>query len=103
MEIKLGDVQVHNERMSLQVHQEEGDILHILSVMTGAQAKMPSGEQVHGVVVDIDSIRTISMPDFDSFVANLEQGVEELRQANKAKFFSCLTDTTIEEMEPIYE
>lgn len=103
MEIKLGDVQVNDDHMSLQVHRKEGDIIHILSVVTGAQGKMPDGNVVFGALVDIDSIRAVSVPDFSQFVAGLEPGLQELRQANKAKFFGCLTEETIQEMRPIYE
>jgi len=103
MEIKLGDVQVNDDHMSLQVHRKEGDIIHILSVVTGAQGQMPNGNVVFGALVDVDSIRAVSVPNFGQFVASFGPSLEELRQANKAKFFGCLTDATIQEMRPIYE
>ena len=103
MEIKLGDIQVDHDHMSLQVHRNEGDILHIMSVIIGAQGKMPDGESVDGAVIDIDSIRTINAPDLNALIQNLDQSIEELRYANKVKFFSCLTDAAIKEMEPEYE
>lgn len=103
MAIKLGDVQVNDDHMSLQVHRREGDIIHILSVVTGAQAQMPDGNRVFGILVDIDSIRDVSVPDFGAFAANLEPGLQELKLANKAKFFDCLTDATTQEMGPVYE
>jgi len=103
MEIKLGDVQIDDDHMSLQVHRKEGDIIHILSVVTGAQGQMPDGNVVSGALVDVDSIRAVSVPNFGQFVASFEPSLEELRQANKAKFFGCLTDATIQEMGPIYE
>lgn len=103
MDIKLGDVQVNDDHMSLQVHRKEGDIIHILSVVTGAQGQMPDGNLVFGALVDVDSIRAVNVPDFGTFAANLEPGLEKLRQANKAKFFGCLTDATIQEMRPVYE
>lgn len=103
MDIKLGDIQVSDDHMSLQVHRKEGDIVHILSVVTGAQGQMPNGESIFGALVDIDSIREVSSQSFGQLVATFESGLEELRQANKAKFFGCLTDLTIQEMRPKYE
>lgn len=103
MDIKLGDVRVNDDHMSLQVHRKEGDILHILSVVIGAQGQMPDGSRVFGALVDVDSIRVIELMDFGKFAAALEPGLEELRQSNKAKFFGCLTDATINEMRPVYE
>ena len=103
MDIKLGDVQVENDHVSLQVHRMEGDIIHILSVATGAQGQMPDGRLFLGALVDVDSIRSVDNLPFAKFSASLESNLESLRQANKAKFFGCLTEATIQEMGPIYE
>lgn len=103
MEIQLGDIQVSGDEMSLKVHRKEDDIVHILSIIIGAEGTMPDGNRVSGAVVDVDSIRMINAPDFEAFASNLEEGVEGLRQANKAKFFGCLTEAAIDEMGPSYE
>lgn len=103
MEIRLGDVQVDDDHMSLQVHRREGDIIHILSVMTGAQGQMPDGRLLFGVLVDVDSIRAVRDLPFQTFAASFEPELETLRQANKVKFFGSLTDATVQEMGPIYE
>lgn len=67
MDIKLGDVQVKDDHMSLQVHCREGGIIHILSVVTGAQAQMPDGNLVGGILVHVYSIRAVSVPDFGAY------------------------------------
>ena len=103
MSIQLGDFEVNDEHVSLRVHRSENDILHLMSVVTGAQAQMADGRQVSGAVVDIDSIRNTEFPDFVTFVSELEPAVESLRQANKVKFFSCLTKAAIQEMGPQYD
>jgi uncharacterized protein (TIGR04255 family) len=103
MAITLGPVKVSADHVNLQVHRNEGDIVHILSVIIGAEGKLPDGKPFLGAVVDIDSIRNVSMLDFRAFAADLELDLEQLRQANKVMFFGCLTDTTIEELGPIYE
>lgn len=101
--VRVGDVEAKDDNLSIQVHRNEGDTLHIMSVLTGAQGRIPDGKIVFGVVVDIDSIRTAHFPDFGAFAAKLEPAVESLRQANKIKFFSCLTEATINEMGPKYD
>ncbi len=103
MAITLGPVQVSDDHINLQVHRNDGDIVHILSVISGAEGNLPGGKRVYGAVVDIDSIRNVNAPNFEAFAANLEPGLEELRQANKVMFFGCLTDATIEELGPVYE
>lgn len=103
MAIKVGDIAVKDDHFSVQVHRNENDILHILSVMTGAQGKLADGKRIFGAIVDIDSICTVDFPTFGAFAEKLEPAVEALRLANKVKFFSCLTDETVEEMGPKYD
>jgi uncharacterized protein (TIGR04255 family) len=103
MDIKLGDVEVNDEHISLRVQNKDADILHIMSVITGAQAQLHDGTQRSGTIVDIDSIKEVNGLDFPTFVESLNSNVETLRQKNKIKFFSCLTTKAIEEMEPSYE
>jgi uncharacterized protein (TIGR04255 family) len=101
--IKLGYVEVNDEQVSLQVHHRDGNALHIMSVMTGVQGNLPDNTVVHGALVDIDSIVSVNNMSFSAFVDIIDTDVETLRQANKAKFFSCLTSKAIEEMGPKYE
>ena len=103
MAVRVGEVEVKDDHLSVQVHRSEGDTLHILSVVTGAQTVLPDGKQVFGAVVDIDSIRVAHFADFGTFESKLAPLVETLRQANKIKFFSCLTEAAIKEMGPKYE
>jgi uncharacterized protein (TIGR04255 family) len=103
MSVRVGEVEVKDDHLSVQVHRREGDTLHIMSVMTGAQGDLADAKQVIGAVVDIDSIRFVQFSDFGAFAANLEPAVQTLRLANKNKFFSCLTEDTVNEMGPEYE
>jgi hypothetical protein len=75
---------------------------HILSAMIGAQGNVADGRTVFGALVDIDSIRVLEPVDFSTFNATLEPGLQDLRDANKQKFFACLTQEAINEMGQIY-
>jgi len=103
MEITLGNIKVLDEDMTLQVHHHEADIIHILTVIIGAQTEIPGTPPKHGAVVDVDSIRNVNAESFDALAKDLESGLEELRKKNKAMFFSCLKDAAIAEMEPQYD
>ncbi|MFG6549429.1 TIGR04255 family protein [Sulfitobacter sp. M21595] len=103
MSINIGDVELVDSHANIQVHKHENGILHILSAVVGAQGQIADGRVVFGTVVDIDSIRNIDAIDFRTFASDLEPGLVELREANKKKFFSCLTDETIQEMGPVYD
>lgn len=101
--VRVGEVEAKDDHLSVQVHRTEGDTLHILSIVTGAQGALADGETVFGAVVDIDSIRFAHFSDLGAFSAKLEPAVEELRLANKIKFFGCLTEKTVNEMGPKYD
>ena len=99
---KLGDLEIRDEQFTLRVQRIEEEIIHILTISTGAGAKS-NGSEVFGVLVDIDSIKNVNIPNFQIFVDNLEDGLEGLKQSNKEKFFGCLTKEAIQEMGPTYE
>lgn len=109
IEIKLGDIEMKSGGILLRVHHVENDFAHIFSVTTGAKGKLPNGQVVKGMVVDIDSVCNIgnspdfASPDFAKFLKEFPKDLEKLRQANKTKFFNCLTASTLKEMEPAYE
>ncbi|MCA3440609.1 MAG: TIGR04255 family protein [Rhodobacter sp.] len=102
MSITLGDVKVSDDHANVQVHHKKDGIIHILSVVIGAQGNLADGQAVFGTIVDIDSIREFAPVDFAIFQQNLEPGLQDLRQANKKKFFACLTAEAIDEMGPVY-
>ncbi len=101
--IRIGQLDVFDNHLNLQVHQREGDALHILTVITGASARLTSGETRNGVIVDVDSIRNIEPRPYQEFAEGLEPQLEKLRKSNKEMFFSCLKPETIEEMGPVYD
>jgi len=80
-QIKLGDIEVTDDNLALRIERREADILHILSIVTGTQAVLADGRMLEGLIVDIDSIREVTFPDFCAFADNVESGVENLRQA----------------------
>jgi hypothetical protein len=51
MNITLGDLEVSSEHINLQVHRREENVIHILSIATGANGQI-DGKAVSGVLVD---------------------------------------------------
>lgn len=67
LELRIGPLTVSAEHIDMKVHHVDGDVIHILTVVTGANAKLPDGRESHGVVVDVDSIRNIEPMAFGDF------------------------------------
>ena len=102
--LHIGELEeVGDSQINMKVHYVEDDALHILTVITGAGAKMSDGREAFGVVIDIDSIQNVKPIPFNGFAQVLMGRLEVLRQSNKAHFFSCLKQETIVEMCPVYE
>jgi uncharacterized protein (TIGR04255 family) len=102
MGISLGSRDIKSDPVNLQVSNIEHGITHILSVIIGVEGKMADGEQVSGALVSIDSIILPVLIEFNEFTLSMEPELERLKQANKAKFFDCLTPEAINQMGPIY-
>ncbi len=103
LNLRIGNLQVTADHIELKVHHIEDETTHIMTVITGADAHVPDGRDLHGVIVDVDSIRGVASERFMQFADHLESELETLRQANKARFFACLTQETIQEMGAVYE
>jgi uncharacterized protein (TIGR04255 family) len=103
LKIRIGGLEVNADHLDMKVHHVEGDTIHIVTVITGANGRMSDGREASGVVVDIDSIRNIQPMPFDTFARGLEPQIEKLRQSNKVRFFDCLKQETVNEMGPVYE
>ena len=101
--IRIGALEVTDDHIDMKVHHVEGNTIHILTVITGANGRMWNGREAFGVVVDIDSIRNLPPIPFDEFARGLEPELETLRQSNKLHFFGCLKQETVDEMGPLYE
>jgi uncharacterized protein (TIGR04255 family) len=103
LQLSIGEIVLRDQPVAIRLEERERDIIHIIQVIAGAEGTLPTGERISGIVVDADSIRQgFSIP-FAHFPSGLADGLEELRQANKRMFFSCLTDAAIVDMEPRYE
>ena len=103
LSLKLGSLNNIDSNVNLRLERNNGETLHIVSIVTGAQGVLADGRSLFGVVVDIDSIRNVRFESFNAFADIVENGVEELRQANKAQFFDCLKEEAVQAMGPVYE
>lgn len=102
MSVRVGDVEAENDVCNVRIVRNEEGIMHIVTIATGVQGPLPNGQHGFGVIVDIDSIREMQPASFGEFAKDLESAIDTLRHKNKKKFFGCLTDEALSEMEPKY-
>lgn len=102
LSLRIGDFDATDNHISVQAHIREGDTLHIITIVTNAHAQLHN-KKIVGIIVDVDSIRTVNFPDFLTFFETLEPALNSIRYENKAKFFGCLKAATIDELGPKYD
>ena len=90
LDLRIGSLEVTDDHIDVKVHHVEKDTIHIQTVITSANARMPDGREAFGVVLEVDSIRNIQPTPFEEFASGLTEPLETLRQSNKEKFFDCL-------------
>jgi hypothetical protein len=70
--------------------------------MHPAIATQPDGVAFDGVLVDVDTLR-IERFTLNDFLTKLPALLEAIHTSNKTFFFDLLSDTGLQELEPIYE
>jgi len=81
----------------------EDGYIHILNIVTSANAKMASGEKRTGLVIDVDSIKILEEINFDEWLSDYQDELNKIHAANKDMFFKCITEDTLESLEPTYD
>lgn len=103
MKICLGSINVLSDPVNLQVHITSDNIIHIISVMAGAEVSLLNNKKLSGIIVDVDSIYNVISNEFKINSPDFETILDKIRFDNKSLFFECLKSETIDEMGPEYE
>jgi uncharacterized protein (TIGR04255 family) len=100
IELKLGVLgNIHNHPVQLRTEIRENGFVHIIQIVTPAQASIPSGELFNGVMFDIDTICQNNEVDFWT---DFSDKLDKAHEYSKNLFFNLLKDDTIKQLEPEY-
>jgi uncharacterized protein (TIGR04255 family) len=98
-DMTIANHKVTKEAFQLRLEMHEEKLINVISVMSSAEVLLPDRSIKKGVIVDIDTIAIVNNEPLDKVFENLEN----TREVNKIKFFDCLTQETIDLLEPVYE
>jgi uncharacterized protein (TIGR04255 family) len=101
--VAIGNHTLEKESFFLRIEIPSNGALHIVSVASGAKAKLADGSVREGLMVDIDSVRDEKGAYFAQWLERAPAELEEVHSANKEMFFECLHSKTIDFLEPVYE
>jgi uncharacterized protein (TIGR04255 family) len=97
--VKLGDREIVDNVVQLRTELKENGFLHIIQIISPAQATLATGDRYEGVIIDIDTIFTREDRDF---WLDFRNHLNLAHDFNKKLFFSILTKDTINNLEPEY-
>lgn len=99
--VQLGDHDMIDHNCTVRADMVIDGILNIVQIMTKTTVQSASsGEQLSGLILDIDCIYECKDEDF---WANYEKIIERVRQSEKSIFFSMLTESTLNGFDPVWE
>ncbi len=101
--VKIGPHTLAKEVTGLRIEIPINDFLQIVSVQTGSAISFTNGEQKNGLVLDVDTIKVVSISSLEEFNNSMPALLESIHDANKEMFFRCLTKETITLLEPSYD
>jgi uncharacterized protein (TIGR04255 family) len=97
--VKLGTHDLTSNPVQFRTELRENGFLHIVQIVSSAQAVLSTGERFEGLLLDID---TICQREPGEFWSDFLPLLDRAHQLNKNLFFHILTDETIDHLEPEY-
>lgn len=99
VELKLGGLHIDTRPVQLRTEIEDEDLVHIVQIFSPAQVVLPGNQKLSGVLLDIDTIRSLEKDGSWDVLINCLDGAHS---TSKRMFFELLTAETIERLEPEY-
>lgn len=102
--LNIADHTLVKEVFQIRVEIPKGDINNVVQILSSAEiTSIENGLKTYGIVIDIDTMKTVMNIKLKNLLLNLSTDLEELHDSNKETFFRCLKQETIDALEPIYE
>lgn len=102
LKIEIASRILLNQTTHLRTEIVEPPFLHAVTIMSPTIATQPDGVTMDGVLVDVDTLR-VERFTLDDFLTKLPALLEAIHTSNKTFFFDLLSNTGLQELEPIYE
>ena len=99
VELKLGGRDLQRDSVHIRVEVQEAGLLHVVQIISLADAVLSETQKVRGLLLDVDTINLVSGGDFWIDFDNL---LEKAHIASKDLFFRLLRPETTEALGPEY-
>jgi len=104
MDISIAGHKLKKESFMFQIEITRDGFNNLITIVPSASAKLIDGSQREGIIIDVDTINNIEEATIKKIMdADFDGKLDGLHQTNKAVFFDCLKQETIDELGPTYE
>jgi uncharacterized protein (TIGR04255 family) len=102
MDIRIGSHKLKEEIFTVRLEIPYDIFINVIQIGVPATATMPEGQKRIGALVSIDTICRHQTNDLIKFTSELPTRLDAIHIENKKMFFDCLTQETIDYLEPVY-
>ena len=103
IDLRLGELRLVRQNTVLRMEVQDPPFLHVVSALTAADAVREGASPVRGSLIDVDTLHLAPEPDVQAFMARLSESLDDAHLRNKRMFFECLTQETLDRLEPTYD
>lgn len=103
MDFIIGGHRVEQESLQAKVEIPSGEFLKSIQIVAPADVQLLEIGRRVGLIIDVDVICNIQSESMQLFGERLLGRLEVIHTVNKKTFFDCITASTIESLEPVYE
>lgn len=102
LDLRIGSHQLTQEIFQVRVEVKKDSLINVIQIASSAEVILFNGNKKNGLIVDIDTISTISDNTMTCLLEVLPEQLETMHTVNNELFFECLRPETINDLEPIY-
>lgn len=94
---------LEKEYFQFRIEIPKGDLINIIQMAASTIVMLNDGTSKEGLLVDVDTIVNQKSVLIQTLLESFSDKLEEIHEINKETFFNCITASTTELLEPIYE
>lgn len=101
--VKLGELTLDRQNTVIRMEVVDPPYLHVVNAMTAADAVQEGAAPVRGSLIDVDTLHLSPQASVQEFMDRLVHNLDDAHARNKRMFFECLTQETLDRLEPSYD
>ncbi len=103
LSLRVGKHNLNDESYQVRMDIPVDGFINVVQIISAAKVVLIDNSEREGVIIDIDTIKNTDGISIEQLERELDDALENIHIVNKAAFFDCLTEDTLNQLEPEYE